>query len=78
MGNTLDLTWFWQNYRASLQLQLKLAKAYQKSKKKQQAIDVYNEILKKQDKNLDAMKGLAELTFEGKDFQQAKQWLEEF
>jgi tetratricopeptide (TPR) repeat protein len=57
---------------ASLILQLILAKVYYSSNRKDQAKATYNEILAKDDQKVEALKGLAELSFEANDYKQAE------
>ena len=62
--------------KCTLRLLLILAKAYYKSNKKPLAIETFNEILKTDSSNLEALKGLAEIEFEDKNYSQAQKYVD--
>jgi superkiller protein 3 len=62
--------------KCTLRLQLILAKAYYKSNKKPFAIEIYNDIVNQDNSNLDALKGLAEIEFEDKNYSEAQKYVD--
>lgn len=62
--------------RISVALQLIIAKAYQRSKKRQNAIQVFNSLLEKDPQNTEVLKGLGELSLEEKRISEALKYFD--